>query len=111
MTNLSENDNVNVVVGTSAQESTFRTTILNGGPTTINDIRYSEFDFLANQDVSNISGNKNTSSQGTLILEGYNTTIKASIYYKEHYVEMLQVISFYLQKTVGALFLRFLLVG
>nr|MUH41516.1 TonB-dependent receptor [Zobellia laminariae] len=59
------NHNVNVVLGTSAQESTFRTTILNGGPTTINDIRYGEFDFLANQDVSNISGNKNTSSQGS----------------------------------------------
>ncbi|WP_010520984.1 SusC/RagA family TonB-linked outer membrane protein [Aquimarina agarivorans] len=57
--------NVDVVLGTSAQKAEFRTTISSGAPLALNDERYSEFDFVANQDLSFVAGNFNTSTQGS----------------------------------------------
>ncbi len=57
--------NVNVVAGVSAQENTFRSTDLSAGPTTVNDIRYGEFDFIANQNGSKVFGTEGKSSQGS----------------------------------------------
>ncbi len=59
------NHSVNVVLGTSAQESTFRNTVSRGGPTIVNDIRYSEFDFIATQDSSNVQGSLGENNQGS----------------------------------------------
>ncbi len=57
--------NFDVVLGTSAQKSQFRNTISNGAPLASNDPRYSEFDFIANQDLSIVQGNFNESTQGS----------------------------------------------
>lgn len=59
------NHNFDVVIGTSAQKSEFRNTISDGAPLAVNDQKYSDFDFVANQDLSNVAGNYNESTQGS----------------------------------------------